>query len=95
MARSSFELQKILDYTKDAQGKWYFPCRWTGFGPEEDMWETDSSFSHWYTNIFINFLKKHPEVDRELPLIRDHVTKEDVQAEKEASIVARPIRDKI
>ena len=41
------------------------------------------------------FMKKHPQVDRELSLIKDCVTKEDLQAQEEAPIVAQPIRDKI
>ena len=95
MATSSFESEKILDYKKNARNKWYFLCRWKGFGPEENKWEPASSFIHGYTNTFIKFLKKHPEVDRELSLIKDCVTKEDLQAQEEASIVAQPIRDNI
>ena len=39
MVGSSFELEKILDYKKNARNKWYFLCRWKGFGPAEDKWE--------------------------------------------------------
>ena len=88
---SSFELEKILDYKKNARNKWYFLCRWKGFGPEEDKWEPASSFIHGYTDTFIKFLKKHPEIDRELSLIKDCVTKEDLQAQEEAPIVADSI----
>ena len=31
MITSSFELEKILDYKKNARNKWYFLCRWKGF----------------------------------------------------------------
>ena len=95
MVTSSFELVKILDYKKNAQYKWYFLCRWKRFGPEEDKWEPASSFINGYTDTFIKFLKKHPEIDRELSLIKDCVTKEDLKAEEEAPIVAESIRDKI
>ena len=95
MVTSSFELEKILDYKKNARNKWYFLCRWKGFGPEEDKWEPASSFIHGYTDTFIKFLKKHPEIDKELSLIKDCVTKEDLQAQEEAPIVAESIRDKI
>ena len=95
MVTSSFELEKILDYKKNARNKWYFLCRWKGFGPEEDKWEPASNFIHGYTDTFIKFLKKHPEIDRELLLIKDCVTKEDLQAQEEAPIVAESIRDKI
>ena len=66
MVTSSFELGKILDYKKNARDKWYVLCRWKGFGPEEDKWEPASSFIHGYRDTFIKFLKKHPEIDREL-----------------------------
>ena len=95
MATSSFELEKILDYKKNARKKWYFLCRWKGFGPEEDKWEPASSFIHGYTDTFFKFRKKQPEVDRELSLIEDCPTKEDLQAQEEAPILAQPIRDKI
>ena len=95
MVTSSFELEKILDYKKNARKKWYCLCRWKGFGPEEDKWEPASSFIHGYTDTFIKFLKKHPEINRELSLIKDCVTKEDLQAQEEAPIVAESIRDKI
>ena len=95
MATSSFELEKIIDCKKDARNKWYVRCRWEGSGPEEDKWEPASSFIHGYTDTFIKFLKKHPEVDGVLSLIKDCVTKEDLQAQEEAPIVARPTRDKI
>ena len=36
-----------------------------------------------------------PEIDRELSLIKDCVTKEDLQAQEETPIVAESIRDKI
>ena len=75
----------------NARNKWYFLCRWKGFGPEEDKWEPAASFIHGYTDTFIKFLKKHPEVNRELSLIKDCVTKEDLQAQEEAPIVAQPI----
>ena len=91
MATSSFELKRILDYKKDAQKKWYFLCRWKGFAPEEDKWEPASSFIHGYTDTFIKFLKKQPQLDGELSLIKDCVTKADLQAQEEASIVARTI----
>ena len=78
MARSSFELDKIHDYKKNARNKWYFLCGWKGFGLEEDKWEPASSFIHGYTDTFITFLKKHPEVDREPSLIKHCVTKEDL-----------------
>ena len=91
MATSSFGLGKILDYKRDARNKWYFLCRRKGFGPEEDRWEPASSFIHGYMDTFIKFLKKHPEVDRELSLIKDCVTKEYLQAQEEAPIVAQPI----
>ena len=42
MVPSSFELEKILDYKKNARNKWYFLCRWKGFGPEKDKWEPAS-----------------------------------------------------
>ena len=93
MATSSFELEKILDYKKNARNKWYVLCRWRGFGPEEDKWEPASSFIHGYTDTFIKFLKKHPEFDRELSLIKDCVTKEDLQAQEEAPSLAQPIRE--
>ena len=95
MVTSSFELKKILDCKRNARNKWYFLCRWKGLGTEEDTWEPVSSFIHGYTDTLIKFLKKHPEIDRELSLIKDCVTKEDLQAEEEAPIVAQPIRDKI
>ena len=95
MVTSSFELEGILDYKKNAPNKWYFLCRWKGFGPEEDKREPASSFIHGYTDTFIKFLKNHPEIDRELSLIKDCVTKEDLQAPEEAPIVAQPIPDKI
>ena len=95
MATSSFELEKIVDYKKDARNKWYFLRRWKGFGREEEKREPASSFIHGYMNTFIKFLKKHPEVDRKLSLIKDCVSKEDLQAQEEVPIVARPIRDKI
>ena len=50
---------------------------------------------HGYTDTFIKFLKKHPEIDHELSLIKDCVTKEDLQAQEEAPIMAEFIRDKI
>ena len=89
MVTSSFELEKILDYKKNTRNKWYFLCRWKGFGPEEDKWEPASSFIHGYTDTFIRFLKKHPEIDKELSLIKDCVTKEDLQAQEEAPIETR------
>ena len=95
MVTSSFELEKILDYKKNARNKWYFLCRWKGFGPEEDKLEPASSFIHGYTDTFITFLKKHPEIDCELSLIKDCVTKEDLRAQEEAPIVASSIPDKI
>ena len=95
MVTSSFELEKILDYKKIARNKWYFLCRWKGSGPEEDEWEPCTSFIHGYTDTFIKFLKKHPEVERELSLIKDCVTKEELQAQEEDPIVAQPIEDKI
>ena len=95
MVTSSFELEQILDYKKNARNKWDFLCRSKGFGPEEDKWEPASSFIHRYTDTSIKFLKKHPEYDRELSLIKDCVTKEDLQAQEEAPIVAECIRDKI
>ena len=95
MVTRSFELEKILEYKKNARGKWYFLCRWKGFGPEEDKWEPASSFIHGYTDTFIKFLKKHPEIDKQLSLIKDCVTKEDLQAQEEAPIVASSISDKI
>ena len=95
MATSRFELEKILDYKRNAQNKCYFLCRWKGFDPEEDKWEPALSFIHGYTDTSIKFLKKNPEVDRELSLIRDCVTKEDLQAQEEAPMVAKPIGDKI
>ena len=95
MATGSFELQKTLDYVKNARNKWYFLCRWKGFRPEDDKSEQASSFIHGYTDTFIKFLTKHPEVDRQLSLIKDCVTKEDLQAQEEAPIVAQLIRDKI
>ena len=49
----------------------------------------------WVYDTFIKFLKKHPEIDRELSLIKDCVTKEDLQAQEKAPIVAESIRDKI
>ena len=91
IATSSFEFDNILHYKKDARNKWYLLCRWKGFRPEEDKWEPASSLIHGYTDTFIKFLKKHPEVDSELSLIKDFVTKEDLQAQEEAPIVARPI----
>ena len=54
-----------------------------------------SSFIHGYTDTFIKFLKKHAEIDKELSLIKDCVTKEDLQAQEEAPIVASSIQDKI
>ena len=95
MATSSFEVEKILDYKKNARNKSYFLCRWKGVRPEEDKWEPASGFIHGYTDIFIKFLQKHPEVDREPSLIKDCVTKEDLQAQEDAPIVAQPIPDKI
>ena len=95
MVTSSLKLEKILDYKKNARNKWYSLCRWKGFGPEEDKWEPASSFIRGYTDTFIKFLKKHPEIDRELSLIKDCVTKEDLQAQEEAPIVAESIGDKI
>ena len=44
---------------------------------------------------FHQVLKKHPEIDKELSLIKDCVTKEDLQAQEEAPIVASSIPDKI
>ena len=70
MATSSFELEKILDYKKDARNQWYVLCTSKGFGPEEDKWEPASSFIHGYMDTIITFLMKHTEVDRELSLIR-------------------------
>ena len=87
--------RKILCDKNNARNKWYFLCRWKGFGLEGDKWEPASSFIHGYASTFIKFLKKHPEIDRELSLIKDCVTKEDLQAQEEAPIVAQPIRDKI
>ena len=95
MVTSSFELEKILDYKKNARNKWYFLCRWKEFGPEEDKWEPASSFIHGYTDTLIKFLKKRPENDKELSLIKDCVTKEDLQAPEEAPILASSISDKI
>ena len=91
MVTSSFELEKIIDYRNNAPNKWYFLCRWKGLCPEEDKREPASSFIHGYTETFIKLLKKHPEIDRELSLIKDCVTKEDLQAQEEAPIVAQPI----
>ena len=91
MVTSSFELEKILDYKTNARNKRYFLCRWKEFGPEADKWEPASSFIHGYTDTFIGVLKKHAEIDREVSLIRDGVTKEDLQAQEEAPIVAEPI----
>ena len=69
-------------------------CRCKGFGPEEDKWEPSSGFIHGYRDGFLKFLKKHPEVDRELSLLKDCFTEEDLQVQKEAAIVACPIRNK-
>ena len=91
MATSTFDLEKILDYKKDARNKWYFLCRWKGFGPEQDKWEPASSFIHGYTDTFFKILKEHPEVDRDLSLTRDCVTKQELQAQEEVSIVAQSI----
>ena len=76
-------------------GEGYFLCRWKGLSPDEDKWEPASSFIHQYTDTSIKFLKKNPEVDRELSLIKDCVTKEELKAQEEAPIVAQPIPDKI
>ena len=95
VATSSFGLDKILDYRKDARKKWYFLCRSKRFGREEDKWDPASSFIQGNTDILIKFLNEHPEVDSELSLIKDGVTKEDLQPQQEAPNVARPIRDKI
>ena len=95
MATSIFGLEKILDHKKDARNKCYFLSRWKGFSPEEDKWEPASGFIHGYTDTFIKFLKKHPGVDREFSLIKDCVTKEDLQAQEEGITVAQPLRDKI
>ena len=91
----SFELEKILDHKRNTPNEWHFLCRLKGFVPEEDIWEPAASFIHGYTDTFIKFLKKHPGVDRELSLIKACVTKEDLQAQEEAPIVAQPIRDKM
>ena len=95
MVTSSFELEKILDYKRNARNKWYVLCRWNRSGPEEDKWVPASSFIHGYPDTFIRFLKKHPDIDPELSLIKYCVTKEDLKAQEEAPIVAQPIRDKI
>ena len=73
-----FELVKIRDYKKDARNKCYFLCRWKRYGPQEDKWEPATSFIHGYTDTFIKFLRNHPDVDRELSLLKDCVTKEDL-----------------
>ena len=52
-------------------------------------------FYPWVYGYFIKSLKKHPEIDKELSLIKDCVTKEDLQAQEEAAIVASSIPDKI
>ena len=94
-ATSSFELEKILDYMEDARNKWYLLCKWQGFAPEETKWEPASRFIHGYTGTFIKILKEQREADNQLSLIKDCVTKRDLQAQEEARIVARPIRNNV
>ena len=45
------------------------------------------SFIHGYTDTLIKFLKRHPEVDRELSLMEDCVTKEDLQAQEDEQMM--------
>ena len=88
-------MDKILDDKKDARNKWYVVCRWNEFGPEEDHLEPASRFIHGYSDTSIKFLKRQPALERELSLIKDCVTKKDLQAQEKAPIAARTIRDKI
>ena len=87
MAMSNLELGGILDSKKDAPNKWCFLCRWRGYRQEEDI--------HGYADTFIKLLKKNHEIDRESSLPKHCVTNEDLQDEEYASIVARPICDKM
>ena len=95
MATSSFELERILDSKKDGRKKWYFLCTWKEYKPEEDKREPTSSFIHGYTDTYIKFPGKNFAINYQLSRIKDCLTKEELQAHKQAPIVARAIHDKI
>ena len=83
-----YKLKRILEAQRDERGEWKFLCEWKGFDSSHNNWEPADSFVHGYTNGFMDFLKKHPEIG---VLLTDCLSKPDRQVgeDEEKPVVNR------
>ena len=58
----NYELERLVDPSKDDEGNWRFLVKYKGFPESENTWEPHSSFVHGYTTGFRNYLRAHPEI---------------------------------
>ena len=58
----NYEVERLVDHSKDAEGNWRFLVKYKGFPESENTWEPPSSFVLGYTTGFRNYLRAHPEI---------------------------------
>ena len=78
----NYEMERLVDHSKDAEGNWRFLVKYKGFPESEITWEPLSFFLHGYTTGFINYLRAHAEIP---VLFTDCLSKPDRVVEKDAA----------
>ena len=58
----NYEVERLVDHSKDAEGNWRFLVKYKELAESEDTCETPSSFVHGYTTGFRNYLRAHREI---------------------------------
>ena len=58
----NYEVERLVDHSKDAEGNWRFLVMDKGFPESKNTWEPPSSFVNGYTTGFRNYLRAHPEI---------------------------------
>ena len=89
---SNYEVERLVDHSKDAEGNWRFLFKYKGFPESGNTWEPPSFFVHGYTTGFRNYLRAHPEIP---VLFTDCPSKPDRVIEKDGAkaivVVADPV----
>ena len=58
----NYEVERLVDHSKDAQGNWRVIVKYKGFPKSENTWEPPPCFVHGYTTGFRNALRAHTEI---------------------------------
>ena len=78
----NYEVERLVDHSKDAEGNWRFLVKYKGFRECENTWEPPSSFLHGCTTGFRNYLRANPEIPS---LFTDCLSKPDRVIERDGA----------